>query len=29
MVYFGMEDNQVLNIEEWKQIPNLPYEISS
>lgn len=29
MVYFGMEDNQVLNIEKWKQIPNLPYEISS
>ena len=29
MVYFVMEDNQVLNIEEWKQIPNLPYEISS
>ena len=29
MVYFGMEDNQVLNIEEWKQISNLPYEISS
>lgn len=29
MVYFGMEDNQVLNIEEWKQIPNLSYEISS
>ena len=22
-------DNQVLNIEKWKQIPNLPYEISS
>lgn len=29
MVYFVMEDNQVLNIEKWKQIPNLPYEISS
>ena len=29
MVYFVMEDNQVLNIEEWKQIPNLSYEISS
>lgn len=29
MVYFVTEDNQVLNIEKWKQIPNLPYEISS
>lgn len=29
MVYFVMEDNQVLNIEKWKQISNLPYEISS
>jgi hypothetical protein len=29
MVSFVMEDNQVLNIEVWKQIPNLPYEISS
>ena len=29
MVSFVMEDNQVLNIEVWKQISNLPYEISS
>ena len=29
MVSFVMEDNQVLNIEIWKQISNLPYEISS
>lgn len=29
MVSFVIEDNQVLNIEVWKQISNLPYEISS
>lgn len=29
MVSFVMEDNQVLSIEVWKQISNLPYEISS
>lgn len=29
MVSFVMEDNQVLNNEVWKQINNLPYEISS